>query len=96
MDSQGVAMIKPKRPQRGDVVITRAVDGFWTLRPLEDSHTPGKVQTFEAAIASGGLTADLERVDLWLMDDEMRFWILGNRRRMSEPDHGVNSLPAWC
>ena len=89
-------MIKPKRPQRGDVVITRAVDGFWTLRPLDDSHTPGKVETFEAALAIGRVTAGLERVDLWFMCDDMQFRKLLNYRQVSESDHGVDSLPAWC
>ena len=56
-------MIKPQRPQRGDVVITQVVDGFWTHRPLDDSHTPGKVDTLEAAVASGGLISYLERAD---------------------------------
>ena len=87
-------MIKPKRPQRGDVVITLAVDGFWTHRPSDDSRTPGKGDTLQAAVASGGLIADLEQVDLWLMDDDLQCWVLVNRRRVSEPDHGVTGLTA--
>ena len=80
-------MIKPKRPQRGDVVITQTVDGFWTHHQLDDSHTPGKGDTLQAAIASGGLIADLEQVDLWLMDDGQQLWVLVNCRRVSGPDH---------
>ena len=87
-------MIKPKRPQRGDVVITRTVDGLWTHRQLDDSHIPDKVDTLRAAVASGDLIADLAQVDLWLMDDDLQCWVLVNRRRVSEPDDGVTGLPA--
>ena len=76
-----MAMITLQRPQRGDVVITQAVDGFWTSPPLDDSHTPGKADTFEAAVASGGLIAYLERVDLWLMDTHTQLSLLVNCRR---------------
>ena len=34
----------------------------------------------EAAVASGGLIAYLEQVDLWLMDDDMQFRVLVNCR----------------
>ena len=74
-------MIKPQRPQHGDLVITEAVDGFWTHRPLDAGHTPGKADTLEAAVASGGLIAYLEHVDLWLMDDHMQFRVLVNCRK---------------
>ena len=74
-------MIKPQRPQRGDVVITPAVDGFWTHRPLDDSHTPAKVDTLEAAVASGGMISYLERVDLWLMDSHTQLSLLVNCRQ---------------
>ena len=80
-------MIEPTKPQRGDVVITQTVDGFWTHRHLDDSHTPGKGDTLQAAIASGGLIAAREQVDLWLMDDDRQLWVLVNCRRVSEPDH---------
>ncbi len=76
-----MATIKSQRPQRGDVVITQAVDGFWTHRPLDDRHTPGKVDTLEAAVASGKLIADLERVDLWLVNNYTQLSLLVNCRR---------------
>ena len=79
-------MIEPKWPQRCDVVITQTVDGFLTHRQLDDSHTPGKGDTLQAVIASGGLIADLEQVDLWLMDDNLQLCVLVNCRRVSEPD----------
>ena len=44
--------MKPQRPQRGDVVITTAVDGFWTHRPLDDRRTPGTADTLEADCSS--------------------------------------------
>ena len=72
----------------------RAVDRFWTHRQLDDSHIPDKVDTLQAAVASGGLIADLEQVDLWLMDDDLQCWVLVNRRRVSKPDDGVTGLPA--
>ncbi len=53
------------------LVITLAVDGFWTHRPSDDSRTPGKGDTLQAAIASGGLIADLEQVDLWFLSDAL-------------------------
>ena len=81
------AMITRQRPQYGDLVITKAADGFWTYRSLflDDSHTPSKVDTLEAAVASGGLIAYLEQVDLWLMDDDIQFRVLVNGR-----DEAVN------
>ena len=88
------AMIKPKRPQRGDVVIIRTVDGLWTHRQLDDSHIPDMGDTLQAAVASGGLIADFAQVDLWLMDDDLQYWVLVTRRRVSEPDHGAGGLPA--
>ena len=76
-------MIKRQRPEYGDLVITKTADGFWTYRPpfLDDSHTPSKVDTLEAAIASAGLSAYLEQVDLWLLDDDMQFRVLVNGRK---------------
>ena len=60
------AMIERQRPQYGDLVITKDADGFWTSRPsfLDGSHTLSKVDTLEAAVASGGLIACLEQVAL--------------------------------
>ena len=88
-------MIKSHRPQRGDVVITRAVDGFWTHRPLDGSHTPSRVDTLEAAVASGGLMAARAHVDLWLWEANRQFQVLVNCRRVHEPDRGLftASLP---
>ena len=88
--------MKPHRPQRGDVVITTAVDGFWTHRPLDDRHTPSKVDTFDAAVASGGLVAWLEQVDLWLVDEDRQVQVLVNCRQLSEPDRVVNCPSARC
>ncbi len=69
-------MIKPQGPQRGDVVITQALDGFWTHRPLDDRHTAGKVDTLDGAVASGRVIANLERVDLWLVDSYTQLSLL--------------------
>ena len=81
--TRGMAMIKPQRPQRGDVVITKAVDGFWTHRPLflGDSHTASKFDTLEVAVVSGGLIAYMEHVDLWLVDNCIQCRVLANCRK---------------
>ena len=85
-----VAMIGQRRPQYGDLVITKISDGFWIHRPpflvLDDgdeSHTPSKVDTLEAAVASGGLIAYIEQVDLWLMDGHTQFLVLVNGRKQA-------------
>ncbi len=77
-------MIKRQRPQYGDLVITKGADGFWTSRPsfLDGSHTLSKVDTLEAAVASGGWIACLEQVDLWLLDDT-QFLVLVNGRKQA-------------
>ncbi len=76
---EGTVMIKPQNPQRSDVVITQAVDGFWTHRPLDDP--PGKLDTLEAAVASGKLITHLERVDLWLVNNYTQLSLLVNCRQ---------------
>jgi len=89
--------IGQRRPQYGDLVITKISDGFWIHRPpflvLDDSdegHTSRKVDTLEAAVASGGLIAYIEQVDLWLMDDHTQFLILVNgRKRAAENRTGL-------
>ena len=80
-------MLGQRRPQYGDLIITRASDGFWIYRPpflvLDDSDespVSSKVDTLEAAVASGGLIAYIEQVDLWLMDEDTQFLILVNGR----------------
>ena len=77
-------MIERQRPQYGDLVITKGADGFWTSRPsfLDGSHTLSKVDTLEAAVASGGLIACLEQLDLWLVDDT-QFLVLVNGRKQA-------------
>ena len=83
-------MIEQRRPRYGDLVITKTTGGFWIHRPpflvLDDSHeghAPSKVDTLEEAVASGGLIAYIEQVDLWLMEDHTQFIVLVNGRRQT-------------
>ena len=93
---RGSAMIESQRPRSGDVVITQTADGFWPHRPLDDRHTPARVDTLEAAVASGGWIADREHVDLWLTDDYLQFQVLVNCRHVHEPARAVTRLSASC
>ncbi len=87
-------MITSRWPQQSDVVITQAVDGFWTHRALDGSHTPSRVHTLAAAVASGGLIADRDHVDLWLWEANRQFRVLVNCRRVREHDRIVHRIPA--
>lgn len=89
-------MIESKRPQRWDLVITRALGGFWIHRPLCDSHTAAKVDTFDAAVARGGSIAHLDRVDLWLVDDDLELQLLVNCRQTYEPERFVTCPSVTC
>ena len=94
VERKGVAMIESKRSQRGDVVITKTVDGFWTHRQLDDSQVPIKVGMLGEAIATGRAIADLQHVDLWLMDDDLQLRVLVSGRRVGKPDLGGNGFCA--
>jgi len=83
-----------KKSQRGDVVITKTADGFWTYRRLDDSQVPIKVGRVGEAIATGRAIADLQHVDPWLMDDDLQLRVLVSGRRVSEPDLGGNGSRA--